>query len=74
MFCNGCVRVQAIHPDGTVRVTTADVGNATVLTEALIKVEYDYGAIDVAVCNAGLAIPKLMVDQELQEVERVMQV
>lgn len=66
--------MQVAFPGGTVHVISADVSNAKALNAALQRIEDDFGVIDVAVCNAGLSIPKLIVDQTLEEAERVMQV
>eukprot|EP00892_Ulva_mutabilis_P009513 jgi/Ulvmu1/6934/UM032_0012.1 len=66
--------LKAAHPNGTVRVASADVAISAQIKDTILRIESEYGRVDVAVCNAGLAIPKLMVDQTLEEAERVMQV
>jgi len=57
-----------------VHVVSADVRDGHRLSTILDFVETDYGAIDVAICNAGRGFAKLLVNQTLEEAQEVMQV
>lgn len=59
---------------GSVHIVAADVADASALGSALRGLEAERGPVDVAVCCAGMCIPKLFKDQTLEEAHKVMQV
>ena len=59
---------------GSVHILAADVADASALGSALRGLEAEKGPVDVAVCVAGLSVPKLFQDQTLEEAHKVMQV
>lgn len=59
---------------GSVHTLAADVSEAKALEVALLGLEADKGPVNVAICVAGMCIPKLFKDQTLEEARSVMQV
>jgi NAD(P)-dependent dehydrogenase (short-subunit alcohol dehydrogenase family) len=57
-----------------VHTVAADVADAAKLEAALKALEAEKGPVDVAVCCAGLSVPKLFVDMPLEQARSVMQV
>jgi NAD(P)-dependent dehydrogenase (short-subunit alcohol dehydrogenase family) len=66
--------MQAKYPEGQVHVMSADVVNYAALQAGLSRLQDSVGPIDIAVCSAGLAIPKELVDQQVSEAVTMMNV
>jgi NAD(P)-dependent dehydrogenase (short-subunit alcohol dehydrogenase family) len=66
--------VQQLHPDCQVHVVSVDVSDFATLERTLRSLQEKVGPVDVAVCNAGICIPKKLIDQELSEMEMTMKV
>lgn len=65
---------QAQASDAKVHTASADVGDIKALEAALNWLTAEAGPIDVAIGNAGLAIPKKLADQTVAEAETTMRV
>lgn len=57
-------------PDAKVERVVADTTNYDQLTSQLAKAQETLGPIDVLVCNAGMSIPKLMIESSIEDYER----
>lgn len=53
-----------------VRYYVADTTNMEQLQKAIAAAEVDSGPIDIAICNAGLSIPKLCTQTSIEEYEK----
>jgi NAD(P)-dependent dehydrogenase (short-subunit alcohol dehydrogenase family) len=65
---------QELHPGCQVHVVSVDVSDFATLERTLRSLQEQVGPVDVAVCNAGMCIPKKLIDQELSETEMTMKV
>lgn len=69
------VFVQEANPGmASAHTLAVDVTNAETVVDSLRGLEAEKGAVHVAVCVAGMCIPKLFQDQTIEEANRVMQV
>jgi NADP-dependent 3-hydroxy acid dehydrogenase YdfG len=66
--------MQNLHPNLRVNVVSVDVSDFTTLEKTLRSLQDHAGPVDVAVCNAGICIPKKLIHQELSEAEVTMKV
>ena len=57
-----------------VHTASADVGDMAALKAAMAWLTAEAGPVDVAIANAGIAIPKKLVDQTVAEAESTMRV
>ena len=67
-------KLRSEFPDARVETVVADTTEEEQLTKQLAKARETLGPIDVLVCNAGLSIPKLIVDSTVEDYERQMNV
>ena len=58
------------YPVAKVQVLVADTTDESQLSSQLAKARDALGPIDILVCNAGLSIPKLIVDSSVKDYER----